>query len=73
MAKKQPKRTERPGVDCLGRSQLHYAANEGRKQNAVALLNDGADPNAKDDNGFTPLHFATQSGALEIANLLLSK
>lgn len=72
MTKKQPKRTERPGVDRLGRTPLHYAANEGRTRDAASLLTERADPNAKDDNGFTPLHFAAQSESLEIAKLLLA-
>lgn len=73
MTKKQPKRIERPGVDHLGRTPLHYAVLEERYPDATALLNDGAGPNARDDNGFTPLHFAAQLGGLEITKLLLSR
>jgi ankyrin repeat protein len=71
MAKKTPKKQDRVGVDRLGRTPLHYAANEGRGSDAVLLLQGGADPNAKDDNGWTPLHFAAQSGTLQVATLLL--
>lgn len=73
MTKKQPKKNDRPGVDRLGRTPLHYAANEGRLEDATLLLESGADPNARDDNGWAPLHFAAQSGMLQIAELLLSK
>jgi hypothetical protein len=38
----------------------------------MALLANGADPNAKDDDAWTPPHFAAQSGALEMVTLLLS-
>jgi ankyrin repeat protein len=72
MTKKLPKRRERPGVDRLGRTALHYAANEGRLQDAAALLESGADPNARDDNGFTPLHFAAGAANHEVAKLLLA-
>jgi len=73
MTKKQPKKNDRPGVDRLGRSPLHYAAGESREQEVVQLLTAGSDANAKDDNGWTPLHFAAQSGALGIAKLLLAR
>jgi ankyrin repeat protein len=72
MTKKQPKQLDRPGVDRLGRTPLHYAANEGLHDEAARLLEGGADPNARDDNGWTPLHFAAQSGALEVAARLLA-
>lgn len=57
--------TARAGVDRLGRTPLHYAALEGRLVDVERLLNAGADPSAQDDHGFAPLHFATQSRALE--------
>ena len=72
MTKKQPKKLDRPGVDRLGRTPLHYAANEGRQNDAKLLLENGADPNARDDDAWTPLHFATQFGAVEIVTLLLA-
>ena len=31
-----------------------------------------ADPSARDDNGWTPLHFATQNWRVDLASLLLS-
>ena len=73
MTKKQPKRNRRQGVDELGRTPLHYAANESRDRDASELLSAGADASATDDNGWTPLHFAAQSGALGVAKLLLAQ
>ena len=72
MARKSPRRVERPGVDRMGRTPLHYAANEGLYEEALRLLEGGDDANASDDNAWTPLHFAAQSGSLEIAALLLA-
>ena len=75
MAGKQPKRKPRPGVDESGRSPLHNALVplfEAVDLRAIArLLKDGADPNAQDDNGFSPLHFAAQESLPEAARLLL--
>ncbi len=50
-----------------GCSPLHHAA-EGDGQIARLLLEAGADPNARDEFGQTPLHFA---GSAESARLLL--
>jgi ankyrin repeat protein len=72
MTKKNPRKLDRPGVDRLGRTPLHVAANEGSFDDASRLVRAGADLNAQDDNGWTPLHFAAQSGALQIASLLLA-
>jgi ankyrin repeat protein len=72
MTRKQPRKLDRPGVDRLGRTPLHYAANEGLHDEATRLLEGGSDPSARDDNGWTPLHFAAQSGAHKVITLLLT-
>jgi len=71
MTGKQPKRKARPGVDAYGRIPLHYASAAGDVPTVHRLLAEGADPNAADDNGMTPLHFATQESRLEVALILL--
>jgi len=71
MTRKTPKKKERPGVDRMGRTELHYAALNADLSKVHALLLAGADPNASDDNGFTPLHFSTQSNSLSVSDALL--
>jgi len=61
MARKQPKRKERPGVDKYGRTPLYYAAADGRAEEVLRLLAAGANANAQDDDGWSPLHFAAQA------------
>jgi len=61
MARKQPKRKQRSGVDEYGRTPLHYAAADGKLEEVIRLLAAGANPNAQDDNGWSPLHFAAQA------------
>lgn len=71
MTGKQPKRTARPGVDCMGRTPLHDAIIDGKLGIAKRLLAKGAAPSAPDDNGWTPLHFAARSQHLGMVELLL--
>jgi ankyrin repeat protein len=63
---------DRPGVDRMGRTGLHYAALNGDLSETLRLLASGLDPCAKDDHGFTPLHFSTQSNCLPVSEALLS-
>ena len=51
---------------------LHEAAEHGRKPVVEWLLDHGAEVNAKDKNGDTPLHFAAFFGHRDVAELLLA-
>lgn len=57
--------------DRMGREPLHYAALDDDAASARTLLDEAADPNARDRAGFTPLHFAAQQQSIQIAELLL--
>jgi uncharacterized protein len=50
---------------------LHSAVAAGRMDNAEVLLEAGADPNARQHGGFTPLMEAEQRGDLDLAELLI--
>ncbi|OJD29388.1 ankyrin repeat and protein kinase domain-containing protein 1 [Diplodia corticola] len=45
-----------------GRSLLHIAAERGNDAMVSFLLEQGGDPNARDDMGWTPLHLAVEQG-----------
>lgn len=59
-------------VDDLNRRLLHVAAGDARPDRVAELLALGADPNAPDANGWTPLHFAAQARSRECLAFLLS-
>ena len=50
---------------------LHEAAKIDDYKKATALLNTGADPNAEDEEGFTPLHYAACEDAHRTVKVLL--
>jgi len=50
---------------------LHGAVAAGDKEAALVLLEAGADPNARQHGGFTPLMAAEQSGDLDLADILI--
>ncbi|QHN71124.1 hypothetical protein [Mollivirus kamchatka] len=58
-------------LDATGSTALHLAAREDNSMTAYALLEKGADPNARDDHGMTPLHVAAKEGACDTAMVLL--
>ncbi len=66
--------------DYFGRTPLHCAVMDSRKlatdsdrsQIAAILLAKGADVNPKDNEGNTPLHFATQQGHTKTIEILIA-
>lgn len=55
-----------------GMRALHHACNSINEGSIRALVNAGADVNAKDDNGNTPLFWGAARGVLACANVLLA-
>ncbi|KAJ1166417.1 hypothetical protein NDU88_006821 [Pleurodeles waltl] len=56
-----------------GRKPLHYAADCGQEEILEFLLSKGADINAADKHGITPLLSACYEGHTKCVKLLLSK
>lgn len=59
-----------PSLDKLGRSPLHYAANDADAKLVESLIS-SCDVNLHDKNGWTPLHFAAQANSVDCARILL--
>ncbi len=55
-----------------GKTALHWAAQRGQADSIEALLELGADKEARTDEGFTPLHVAAANGRSAIVSMLLS-
>jgi len=51
---------------------LHAAAGLGRKEIVELLIAEGADVNAENDSGDTPLHWAAMEGHTKVAELLIT-
>lgn len=58
--------------DWFEREQLHFAAAEGDVAKVADLLSRGMDPNALDELGLTPLHYAAKAECIKAVELLLS-
>ncbi|KAG2205093.1 hypothetical protein INT47_002187 [Mucor saturninus] len=56
--------------DGQGKSLLHYACLNNQVDKANALIDQGADVNAKDNQDITPLHLSCAQGHLNIVKLL---
>jgi cytohesin len=63
--------------DCKGLTPLHFSANgrtrheyEEKQKCASLLIAAGADPNAREERGWTPLHLAANTGRWDIVELL---
>lgn len=59
----------RDGFD--GNGGIHICARMGKEDCLGALLDAGADVNARNDAHFTPLHFASEAGAVKCVELLI--
>ena len=57
--------------EVLRREQLHSACTKGDIADVTRLLKEGHNPNAFDELGRTPLHYAAQHGHLDVMRLLL--
>jgi len=59
--------------DKDGTRMLTVAGSYKSSQAAIALLDNGANPNFADHKGLTPLHLAAEAGAVDLVRKLLSK
>ncbi len=57
--------------NILNASALQSAAATGEKNIVLYLLEKGADPNIRENSGYTPLHAAAQNGDVDIIRALL--
>jgi len=54
-------------------ANLHDAAREGNFEQVQCLVENGADVNSKDSDGWTPLHWFTYKGNLKAVNYLATR
>ncbi len=59
--------------DEYGRTPLHNAAIQGRKDLAEELIAKGADIKSRDNGGYTPLHGAAGFGQKDVAEILIAR
>ena len=62
-----------PAENAQRVAPVHAAASVGDIETMRLLLDRGADPNARQQAGFTPLHAAAGNGDLEMAKLLVTR
>mmetsp|Transcript_23251 Transcript_23251/g.45124 ORF Transcript_23251/g.45124 Transcript_23251/m.45124 type:complete len:93 (-) Transcript_23251:56-334(-) len=55
----------------MGQTPLHFAANNGEIESIKCLIENGAEKEAKDNDGRTPLHVAAEAGKMEVVKCLL--
>ena len=58
---------------CSKSLQLHVAAQKGHKDIVERLLAQGADVNAKNRDGVTPLHMVAHAGHKDVVEILLAQ
>ncbi len=58
-------------TDPVRIAELHQSSVEHRLNNSRHLIDSGADVNAGDENGYTPLHFAVNADSVEVVRYLL--
>jgi len=61
------------GKACRGKPIFHCVVGEGTPELVVAMLDNGANPNAPDEAGNMPLKVAERAGRTEIANILKAR
>ena len=68
-----PVRSQASLADPFGRSELWWAAKDGRLEDVERLLAQGENPNTADIDGEAPLHAAARWGQVAVVELLLSQ
>ena len=61
---------DEPDVEWSSRTPLHVASAAGHKKCVFVLLQEGADPNAQTDYGWTAAHFACEAGKCALNRLV---
>jgi hypothetical protein len=72
-AKTEIKKDSRGRVTGGGTTALHAAAEAGKTEMVMFLLENGADPDAEDGISQSPLAFAVKKGHAEAIQLLMKK
>lgn len=71
-ARPRPGGTRWPGSDRFGRTELWWAAREGRVDGVKRLIAEVENPNARDIDGEAPLHAAARGGHAAVIELLIA-